>query len=359
MRSNDEIAELLRVVKEGQADIKFRETEIYKEYQQNEGNSSGIIVNILAIVGGILATIAFLAFLLIAGLYKSSEGQLVLGFLLVIGATWMSKQSERVFLDTLSVSAFISGLILIGMGLGVNEHFSDPNQICVVYIVIALLVMLIAQTYILSFISVLIVGGSIQVLIFNNLFFNLVGIYTLALSVVISFMVLHEATIIKSGKRMSKLYNPLLMGFLVLFVVAFGSFGVGRYMEVPLLQGWIPSIVIIGCIMYVIHHLLKTLEITSRQQQLLIYGISLLALLPTIMAPAISGSILILLLAFYVNHRVAFVIGVVSFIYFVIQYYYDLEVSLLIKSIILFVSGLFFTGLFLLTFKKLSADEKV
>jgi len=90
-----------------------------------------------------------------------------------------------------------------------------------------------------------------------------------------------------------------------------------------------------------------------------IYALSILLLLPTVLSPAISGAILIILLSFLVNYKTSLVIGIAAFIYFVSQYYYDLHFTLLTKSILLFSSGILFLGLYLLTHKKLTSNEKI
>ena len=74
----------------------------------------------------------------------------------------------------------------------------------------------------------------------------------------------------------------------------------------------------------------------------MIYALSLLTLLTTILAPAISGSLLIVLLAFKVNYRTGFVMGLIALVYGIGQYYYDLQFTLLVKSIMLMASGALF-----------------
>jgi len=101
------------------------------------------------------------------------------------------------------------------------------------------------------------------------------------------------------------------------------------------------------------------LDITEKRTKITIYGITLLTILPTALSPAISGAILLIVLGFLVNYKTGLILGIVSFIYFISQYYYDLNFTLLTKSILLFLSGILFVLLYLLTHKKLSSNEKV
>jgi uncharacterized membrane protein len=90
-----------------------------------------------------------------------------------------------------------------------------------------------------------------------------------------------------------------------------------------------------------------------------IYALSFVLLLSTAMSPAIAGALLIILLAFMVNHKTGFAVGIISFIYFVSQFYYDLGYTLLLKSILMFSTGVLFMLIYLFTYKKLHANEKI
>jgi len=82
-------------------------------------------------------------------------------------------------------------------------------------------------------------------------------------------------------------------------------------------------------------------------------------LVSTIFSPSISGAMIIVLLSFLVNYKTGLAIGIISLIYFISQYYYDLNFTLLTKSIILFSSGIVFLLFYLFTTKKLNSNEKI
>jgi hypothetical protein len=56
--------------------------------------------------------------------------------------------------------------------------------------------------------------------------------------------------------------------------------------------------------------------VADQKLQLLIYGCCCLVL-----APSISGALLIMLSSFYIGHRTGFVIGLLALLYFIILYY--------------------------------------
>lgn len=357
MKNKENIKELLDYLRTTEAkELQFDEEAIVSAYQKNSGNQS-LAIKILSVFGGLLASLAFLGFLFIAGLYDSGLGLLIFGTLCIAGAIWTNKAYDKIIIDTLSVSSFIIGFILFGFGLGKLQL--AENIICTVFILVALFSLSVVQSYILSFVSVLIINGSILTLIISNGCYNLIHVYVAELALVITCVFLKEAKLITLGKALCKLYNPLRIGLVFSFLSGLAI--LGKKGILPLSPGyiWMSSGIIIPTIMYLLSNLLKILEISKTRHKAGIYVFSFLLLLPTVLSPAISGAILIMLLSFLVNYKTGLVIGVIAFVYFISQYYYDLHFTLLTKSILLFSSGVLFIVLYLFTYKKLTSDEKI
>jgi len=81
--------------------------------------------------------------------------------------------------------------------------------------------------------------------------------------------------------------------------------------------------------------------------------------LPTAFSPVILGILLIILLSFLVNYKLGLSVGILTFIYFICQYYYDLNYTLLTKSILLFSSGILFLIFYIFIHKYLGSNEKI
>jgi hypothetical protein len=331
--------------------LQFDEEAIVAAYQKSDNHQS-LAIKVLSVFGGLLASLAFLGFLFIAGLYDSKVGLLVFGALFIAGSIWVSKQYDRILIDTTSVSTFIIGFFLAGFGLMQLEV--SENTICAVFILIALVSLGIVQSYILSFVAVLIVNGSILTLIFSNKAHDLIHVYLSVLALAITYLFLNEAKIIRAGTALSKLYNPVRTGLIFSFLLALIIVVKGWvFLSLPQYI-WLPSVVMIACILYLLFYLFKVLGINKVQNQAGILIFSLLLLLPTALSPAISGAILIILLSFLVNYKTGLVIGIVAFLYFIAQYYYDLHFTLFTKSILMFASGVLFLSLYWFTHKKLA-----
>ncbi len=357
MWSKERIKELVDYIQsiEGKP-LAVDEETIAQAYSKSNDQQS-LPIKVMSAFGGVLASLAFVGFLLMAGLYDSEVGLIIFGGLSLAGSIWLNKVSDRIIIDTFSVSAYLIGLTMISIGLDKMQISEDA--ISTVFILIGIMTLAIVQSYILSLISVLVITGSILFLILFHEGYELFHGYVSALALLITFFFLKEAEVVSWFGKYSKLYSPLRIGLIISFLI--GLFFLGKRGLFPLSANfiWVSSVVIIAAIVYWLPHLFRVLAITQPRQRAMIYGMIIVLLLPTALSPAISGSMLLILLCFYVNHKTGLALSLVAFIYFVGQYYYDLNFTLLTKSIFLFLSGIFFLGLYWMVNKKRIANEEV
>ena len=333
------------------------EKSILEEYNTQGENKSSFAIKILSVFGGFLATLTFLGFLAIAGLYNSEFGLLIFGIGFIISAIWLNKVYDKLIIDTFSISIYVIGFALLAFGL--FEMNVDENIIAILISLIALSSLIITQNFILSFISVLTISGSFLFLIIFNNSYDLIHLYIAINTLILTYLFLNEAKIVSSNKRLSQLYNPIRIGIVISLL--FGLILVGKRHLTPITQNhiWLSSIVMILVTMYLVYTIMKINEINTVKSKVMIYTLSALILVSTIFSPSISGAIVIILLSFLVNYKTGLVIGIISIIYFISQYYYDLNFTLLTKSIILFISGIMFLLFYLFTTKNSSTYEKI
>lgn len=333
------------------------ENAILKEYEVNHENTSSLAIKILSIFGGFLGSLTFLGFLGLVGLYESEFAFLIFGIGFIISAVWINKKYDKLLIDTFSISIYVIGFVLFFYGLTLFKV--DENIGLLLVISIALSSLFITQNYILSFISILLISGSFLTLILSNNAYNIIPIYIAINGFLITYLFLNEAKIISSYKRLSKLYNPARVG--LIFSLLFGLFTIGKRGLVPISENyiWLSSIVLFFVIFYIVKTIITINNVTVSKKKIIIYLLTALVLLPTLFSPAISGAIVIILLSFLVNYKTGFVIGILSLIYFISQYYYDLNFTLLTKSILLFLSGMVFIALYIFTSKNKTINEKI
>lgn len=336
-------------------EIHFDEETIMAAYEEKDTNHQSLSIKILSIFGGIMACLAFLGFIFMIQIIDSEIGASILGVICIAVSSFISRISGKTIVDTLSVTFFITGFSLLGIGLS-----SEGDSIYIAFIAIALCTLFWVQSYILSFISILIINGTIFAFAQNNHIFNLTSAILIFQAAVNTYLFLQESKIITKNKILSKLYDPVRTGMVFSFILTLAFLGFASFFRVSeYYYDWIPSLVIVIAILYVIFLLFKTLQITNTLDQIIIYGLTVLVLSPTLLTPTIAGAILIMLLSFYTNYKTGFVVSVIALISFIGRFYYDLNFTLLTKSILLFASGIIFLAIYFFTHKKLTAHEKI
>lgn len=336
--------------------FEYDENAILSEYQKQGENKSSIPIKVLSIFGGFLATLAFLGFLAITGLYESEFGLLIFGMGFIISAIWLNKEYDKLIIDTFSISIYVIGFALLAFGLtGLKV---DENIIVILISIIALCSLFITQNYILSFVSILAISSSFLTLIILNDLYILIHLFIALNTLLLAYFFLNEAKIISSNRKLSKLYNPIRIGLIISLLS--GLVTIGKRYLIPISHDhiWLSSIIMILVISYLVYTITKIIEIESVKSKILIYSLSSLILISTIFSPSITGAIVIILLCFLVNYKTGLLIGIISLIYFISQYYYDLNFTLLTKSIILISSGIVFFLFYLFTNKKPNTNEK-
>ena len=349
----EKLKELIQQIGSLEGDsFKVSEEALFKEYQKRNNQQSNLAIKILSIVGGILASLTFMGFLFIAGIYNSSSALLLIGSVLIALAIVLNRMYQKIVIDTFSICIYLIGLSLVVFGLA--DLMFDENMIVILCIVLALGCLYLSKSYLLSFVSVLTVSICFLTLIISNDVYDFIHLYVWVYTCLLVYFFLNEANLIRY-----KLYDPIRVG--LLFSLLFGLIAIGKEGLMPLNSDytWVSSLISIISILYLVGKIVALMEADSLKLKGWIYLLTTAALLPTFFAPSISGALLIMLLCFMVNYKTGFAIGIIALVYFVGQYYYDLNFTLLTKSIILFSSGIVFLLFYLFLTKKFNAHEKV
>ncbi|RYG02528.1 MAG: DUF4401 domain-containing protein [Chitinophagaceae bacterium] len=333
------------------------ETAISAEIENNDHHRTGIILKILSIAGGVLASIAFIGFLALANLFESETAIAVLGFLSFAASLFLISIVDKLFVTTVIVSFYIMGYVLVGAGLGFQNV--DTVIICILFIILALVSLLFTQNWIFAFISVLVINGSLIGMILSGSYYNNINLYVPFAVIVFLLITLNEASIVTAHKKFSKLYEPFRLGTLISLLGGLALTGVRDLITLDYRLVSVSGAISIAAMLFLVMRLFKVLEIETRSTKVLIICLGVLILLPTIMSPAIPGSLLIILACFYVNYKPGLIIGIVSLVFFISRYYYDLNLTLLTKSLILMASGAIFLLCYFVTVKKLVHHEEV
>jgi uncharacterized membrane protein len=316
------------------------------EELSKEKESTSLGIKVLSVLGGILASLAFLGFLAIGGLFNSSYGLLIFGTGCIVAAHLINKFGLLI-IDTIAISVFLIGFTLIG--LGINELRGGDDLISLTFIGVALTSLFVTRNYMLSFLSLLIINGSFVSLMMIHDVYNLIHLLIIMNAAAYTWIILGEASIITRLPTLTDLYEPIRAALVFSLIAELVMVGLWRFFPTDFYTVWITTAAIIFMLVLMIRKLIKLLNLVKITHKIFVYSATLLVLAPTLLTPSLAGAVLIILLSFYVNHKTGFVLGILSFIYFIGQYYYDLGLTLLDKSLILIAVGLVFILIFFIT----------
>ncbi len=357
MKTKLEISEIIaELTQQSKQALSFDEEAIAAEYA-SDARQLSIGIKILSIIGGLLACITFLGLLLLFGLYDSPSGMLILSLILIVGGLILNNTQDLIIFDSISVSAYISGYILSAFALSQLDFNESSIAFC--FALLAMVSLFINQSYVLSFLSVLIVNGSLAGILIDNYALQLMPVLFAAITSLLFYMHKKEAVIIANARLLSKLFISLRLA-LVLSLFADLSLMIdvpGQYFSIYSLL--IASAIFIAAILALLPTVFEQLNIVGKKSKVFMTTSILLCLLPSGLNPAVAASLFVMVLSFWKNYKPGLALGILGFLYFTSRFYYDLSFTLLIKSMLMLLSGALFFGVYFLIHKKLEAYEKV
>lgn len=359
MNKQANILEILGEIREKGTDFDFDEAKLVRESEKRSADKAGLAIKVLSIFGGLLTTLIFLVFLALAGMYDEYDTIFVLGMVFIGVAVALNKIFNLLIIDTSVIAVYIIGFCLLGYGMS-WFHYSE-NEICTAFIAISLVSLIIAQNFVLAFVSVLIINGSFIALILIHEHMGMIHLYNAGNTLLLIVLLLMESKVLRAGKIISRLYNPLRTA--LIFSLLAGLFFVSKkwWMDphLDVQHVWLSSVVSFFGALLLVNQVMRVFGRTSQKDLVIAYSASIPVLLSVAFQPAICGSMLIIGMCFRANYKTGFVIGIMAFIYFIAQFYYDLNFTLLTKSLLLFFSGVLFILCFVFTHFKWKSNEKV
>lgn len=345
-RNNEHLQYMLQTIAQQEGEeFTFDADKIETEAHFSSALYTNLPIKLLTIFGGFLATFFFMGFLMTAGMYNSNVAMLVFGAGFILGSEILNRLRNDLLLDSVSVSLNITGYLMLGIGV---SELSNDVTLALTLATIAAVFIRISDGRVLVFLSVLMLNGSLMSLPYIFNLPELLHAYVGLAATLFTYLSLHEAKLISANPKLNRLYGPLRMGMVFAFVGALILLS-QQFSTQSIHHSWISTILLLIAMLFVLRHVMQDTGITANRTQLIVYTCCLVMLVPTINTPGIAGALLIVLSGFYMGQRVSFIVGLLALGYFIILYYYNLEITLLAKSGILVITGcLFLGGLYLL-----------
>ena len=272
---------------------------------------SNLTIEVLSIIGGVLTAIFFLGFLVLSSILRSETSCLITGSILIITTLFVNRLLTKPFLDAMNITCYIAGCILAGYGMNRNM-----DVLFIVLIGISVVTMLLSKGFILTFLSVL--------------------SYT--------------------NGDLSK-YKPIHSGLFVSCVLSLAGLSVNYLTKST--NDWIISVFMLVGILLMVYKIVQVMQVKSPVHQVCIYLLCILICFPSLHAPYLSGSILLILICFQYGYKAESAVALLLFIYSISKYYYDLDITLLTKSITLFFTGIALLIAWYIFTQKKTRHEKI
>ena len=307
---------------------------------QEQAKQKSLPIKILSIFGGLISSASFVGFLFMVGFFENKSLYLPYSALFLGLAILISLKFKHILLDTICVSCLCVSYILLLFSF--EEMRLSGLWPSLLIFMLSTLILWIMRNNILTFILTLIICVSF-------FFWKELGDITLAqffpplLGILLCGAYLQEGKIIAWRNHWSNRYHAIRSALSFSFIGSLLYFTTTEQAVFMHPLNWVVSLLYMGLIGFVLARVLQILNWKNKTLVIAICILTFASLAPTIFYPAIAGSLFLILLSFMVNYRTGFVLGLASLIYAVSRFYYDLDYSLLTKSIMLMASG----GLFL------------
>lgn len=340
-------------IKELFPETELNESKIIGIYKTEQQNNLSVTIKILSVFGGLFATLAFIAFIAISGIWDSATALEIIGFTIIGFALFLHKKVKNLLLDTFSISAYLVGVVLVVFGLN-SMHISENTIIFIVFL-IGVISLIINQSYILSFIAFLLLEGSVLFYFQENQIKEMLSVFIIVNLILTTFIFFNEAFFYSLKNKLTDLYAPVRVAFVVVLLFSMSIISIKNNVILPVLYQTFLSLVVAFTFLYVVYKIAVKMQIKDRKSVFILVIIALSISGIAFFAPQIIVALTLILLSYYVHSKMLFVLSILSFLLFIGFYYYNLDETLLYKSIVLMALGLLFLSFNIFILKKANA----
>ncbi len=308
------------------------------------------IVKVLSVFGGITTMCFVLVLLALLNFHKHDTLTIAFGLGFVVGGILMSRHKLSLLFNSFGITMYLSGVALTLFGMD-GHHISDEVMFCVVF-VIGAISWIFSGSYLMKTLAFISTGLALVASNYTDVKIPLQFLLVVYL-ILFSCAIFLEGHLLSSEWKFNRLFYSLRSGslFLLLFLLVCLSLNIEDF---NVSSKWFSSIPFVIILFYLTHKLSLKLQLKSPVYAYIITG---LICTSVFMAPSLIGGLTLVLATFYVNYKTGFYLGLVSIIYFVSRYYYDLNLTLLEKSGVMFGTGLILVFIYLIIRKQLNYEK--
>lgn len=291
-------------------------------------------------------------------LTHSRPAALFFGVVLVVGAILLRRLDRGDFLNQLALAASLSGQLLVVFGADV--HGTTAIALLVLLMQIVLISFYTDQTH--RLLSTLVAVGAIEALFFDWKWIHGSALLAGVLGIVSIRLWLKETAFV--GLGLERVMRPIAYGLVIaMFALLLPSIfppllDAHNPLSLHMRYLWLSTALLGAGLLYLVHVLVRERGLPPFGAfALSAYGAVLLLTWPAQRAPGLIGALIVLLLGFRRGNRLLMGIALLFLAVFLAAYYYNLSLSLLLKSAALAGSGAVLLALRWVLLKQLPEGE--
>lgn len=351
MMENNKTAlkELLEIYKEEGINPKLNATDFKADYKRLEENKTSILIQVLIFVGALLTASFFLVFLGIGGLFDSESAMIFLGLLI----TAASLAIPYLAAQNTNAEPFGMALMMIGTTLfsaGFLGSLSQFQSFFWVALFLALFISIVAASHLQKFAAIVCFNLCAYCLIWDFKIQIAFNFLILLNATIVTLAWLKETSVLSAYPQLGQWYAAIMNACSISMIgLLCGSVNLSAhyysYGEEVISSSywWVSALLLIVLVLWALNETLDLVGNKAKKIPILIgTGIALLFL---IKAPGIIGGILILFLGIYAGYHLLIGQGILAVFFFTVLFYYNLNTTLLFKSILMISAGVLFIAL--------------
>lgn len=291
-----------------------------------------------------LSTLLFLGFSFLVHLVETPLSAIAVGSVLVISTILLHLyQRETLFLNQLFLALNLTGQILF---IGGTVLETTLGTAALVTLVLATLQLWIYQDSVHRFLTVLIGMGALLLLLYDLEIYQGIHVLIFGIAAGAAWCWLDEPYHL-TDRTLSTLYHPLGYGLVVAMQIILVLSILPHYLYyLPPVNWQYTTIGLTMLLLAMEYQILRAhqMPLLAPTNFLILVGTLLIAVL-LYQSPGIIAAIIVMLLGFQRSSRVLMGLALAFLVVFIAAYYYHLNITLLLKSLMLMSSGLALLGL--------------
>jgi len=334
---------LERLQQRDAAALQYDESGLQEELKQTGEKTYPLIARVVIVLGAWFGAGLLSSFLILFLLKGEEPTMLAAGVIFIICSLLLPRAKVMpVALEPFALALSVIGIGLTMTGLDYDLEGSEaPHNLIVAFI--ELIIVLFTVSRVQRAVGVFGFFSFLALYFYANLESPaLVMALILVCALLIAWLHLKEAHILSRDKGLIRFYQPVLSGlcFALPMLLLYTAFRKSLFHHDEDFIGWWPIGVVLALLLLrMLYNVFRETCGFSGAKLISLLLLAALALAPMVKAPGILGGLLLIVCGFSSGNRAASGLGLLSLIVYSVIFYYTMETTLLVKSILMLVSG--------------------